>query len=383
MGRRRVTGTLSSVVFSVTVLCIAASPIFAAPTYSITDLGTLGGTGSWAAGLNNSGQVAGYANYSTAHGSVHAFLWSPGGTPTMTDLTPTVSQSYGYGINNSGQVTGWTYRPSGLEEAFRYSAGTMDYLGTLQYHSLGHGINDLGQVVGYSYLSASYPYPYHAFLYTDGTGMTDLGTMGGTFSCARDTNNLGQVVGYSYINSITVHAFLRVGSTWQDLGTLPGWTNHSYAHSLNENGQVVGYSVNNTGNGHAFLWQNNAMTDLGTLGGSYSVAWGINGSGQVVGWGNPVGDAAQHAFLWSEGSMVDLNTYVTGTGWTLNDAEGINDWGDICGTGTNPDGKTHAYLLTRTDVNRDPTTVPEPSLAGLLLIATVPALVVYRRRRRA
>lgn len=56
--------------------------------------------------------------------------------------------------------------------------------------------------------------------------------------------------------------------------------------------------------------------------------------------------------------------------------------GQICGTGTNPDGKTHAYLLMRTDVNRDPTTVPEPSLAGLLLIAAVSALVVCRRRRR-
>lgn len=96
-----------------------------------------------------------------------------------------------------------------------------------------------------------------------------------------------------------------------------------------------------------------------------------------------VGTSFDRAFLWEADTMYDLNDLVpTGSSWMLYDARGINESGQICGTGTNPDGKTHAYLLTRTDVNRDPTTVPEPSLAGLLLIATVSALVVCRRRRR-
>jgi len=41
------------------------------------------------------------------------------------------------------------------------------------------------------------------------------------------------------------------------------------------------------------------MTDLGTLGGEYSVARGINGRGQVVGW-SATADGRHHAFLWEK-----------------------------------------------------------------------------------
>ena len=85
-----------------------------------------------------------------------------------------------------------------------------------------------------------------------------------------------------------------------DLGTLPGG-DFSVAWGINSRGQVVGYSQTASGATiHAFLWEDGRMTDLGTLpGGEFSVAHGINARGQVVGSCNPASGAG-HAVLWSK-----------------------------------------------------------------------------------
>ena len=55
--------------------------------------------------------------------------------------------------------------------------------------------------------------------------------------------------------------------------------------------------------------------------------------------------------------MSDLNNDISsGSGWTLDEATGINDKGQIVGYGTNPSGQSEAFLLTP---------VPEPSTLAL------------------
>ena len=118
------------------------------------------------------------------------------------------------------------------------------------------------------------------------------------------------------------------------------------------------------------------MLDLGTLSGdTYSEAFGINTFGQTVGWSYVDAAKGGNAFLYSNGVMINLLDYVLNNpGWTFKYATGINDQGQICGLGTNPQGQTHGFLLT-------PTAVPEPSscmfMGGALLACM--AILLHRR----
>src|SRR5215510_455786 len=87
--------------------------------YTITDLGTLGGTASVALGLNSSGQVVGWAF--TTSNAQHAFLYSGG---AMTDLNSLIDTNSGwtlnvaFAINDNGQIVGRGFNSSRQENAF-------------------------------------------------------------------------------------------------------------------------------------------------------------------------------------------------------------------------------------------------------------------------
>jgi len=55
--------------------------------------------------------------------------------------------------------------------------------------------------------------------------------------------------------------------------------------------------------------------------------------------------ASARAFIWQNGVVTDLNTLISDPGWVLTIATGINDGGQITGTGTFG-GARHAFLLT-------------------------------------
>src|SRR5262249_23336710 len=87
---------------ALSLLCLAllVTPA-AAQTYSIVDLGTLGGTTSQAHGINAKGWVAGESLNKDAQD--HAFLYHDG---QMFDLGITGGMSLAHAVNDAGQASG-------------------------------------------------------------------------------------------------------------------------------------------------------------------------------------------------------------------------------------------------------------------------------------
>jgi probable HAF family extracellular repeat protein len=218
-----------------------------------------------------------------------------------------------------------------------------------------NGINNLGHVVGMANIQSPPFYGERAFLWTQKGGMQDLGTLLGYdqqffLSWANGVNDLGLVVGTSWHDLATNHAFIwsRTGGM-VDLGIPPGVLEGSAGKSINLFGQVVGAGFDlivGGGDGgieddpHAFLWTSaGGMQLLGNLpGGQYSLAYGINNLGQVVGVGETTGPCCIptfDAFLWtSRDGMLDIGA------WT---AVAINNLGQVVGVtlpGQNEEGGT-------------------------------------------
>jgi probable HAF family extracellular repeat protein len=321
--------------------------------YKITDLGTLGGDYSFGRSLNEANQVVGGSYISPSTLEVHPFLYDPS-TGSMTDLGVLGNKPYAYatGINNAGEVAGTVYSDTfgTTYRAFLYSNHTMIDLGVVPGSSTSAAtcINDAGHVFG-----GLQPGIGHSFVYRDRT-MVDL-SPGLEVNIDR-VNNAGESTGLKHATSGgDFHAFLYSDSVVTDLGTLGG--SYSEGMDINAAAHVTGWSyLPDNWIAHAFLHRNGAMTDLGTLPGAQeSEAIGLNDLDQAV------GDSDGRAVIFSNGQIADLTNMIEQTSplkpyVTLTQAWDINDHGWIVvdgldsrftsGPGPLPIRKrTHAYLL--------------------------------------
>ena len=352
----------------------------AQPHYSITDLGSLGGSNSYPWGINDRGQVVGWSETTdidpnSGFPTFHAFLWEKGVMHDLGTLGGRYSQARLGGINSNGQVVGEaetsTVDPNNPPffawHAFLWEKGAMRDLGTLGgTYSYAIGIDSESRVVGAAQTDEPHPFfgqQYHPFLWEKGV-MRDLGTLGGNLGFAtgisvieapqareegvadkeRARNSRFQVVGGSIVDNNPTPPFLfpMFSFLWEDgvmtnLGALGGV--QSFPEAINDRSQVVGeFTVLDsvgTGISHAFSWKDGLKQDLGTVAGdSDSIAYAINHKGQIVGGSgsgfidlpfNPV-----HAFLWEHGVLTDLNTLIpANSDLQLIAAYGINARGQI------------------------------------------------------
>ncbi len=371
--------SLSRPLALVGTLLLLASPAWAA-TYQVVDFGSYGGGAK--STLNNSGQVA------TSSGS-YAVIWNPadGAITTLGVLPSSSPSSRGFGINDLGHVTGQSKNMSGNYEAFYWNGSQMTGLGSLGgSFSRGEDVNDGGAVVGYSRNADGNS---RAFLRTPGNPMQDLGTLGGVTSEGTALNNQNAVVGRSgttyEANGITFsHAFSwTAAGGMTDLGTLIGDNGHSMAADINDANQVAGSSWwsesaiiygANQGAFQAVLWEGGQITLLGFLNEGATWYGGTSSNAHAVNnLGQVVGTSNDLAFLWTEeDGMVNLNDRIDPAfGWTLEGAFDINDDGAILCLGDSGSGGRLVMLNP----------VPVPAAVWLLGSGLI-GLVGLRRRSR-
>src|SRR5215471_17143782 len=226
-------------------------------------------------------------------------------------------------------------------------------LGTLPggNSSQAFAVNDRGVVVGSSTVDDTGA--LHAFMWSEDTGMMDLGTLGGTQATPTLISERRVVAGVNFQNPQSpAQAFVRTLSNVVSLCPAELDCVSSLPNAINSKGNVVGFINRSDGTSHAFLWtaQDGVVHDLGTLeGGDISSANAINDDDVVVGE-SATKTGVHHAFMWtSRDLMVDLGTL----GGHTSAAQAVSSDGVIVGNSQTPqiasDGHflNHAFVWTR------------------------------------
>jgi len=327
--------------------------------YIITDLGT----NVTPLGLNNNGDVVGNIQ-GTLFGDTnvqHAFFYT-NGVSTFIPFTPGSTNSGANAINNLDQSVGYFQDNLGGVHAFiSTNCSTLTDLGVgvTTFPSANprwngaSGINDAGQIIGMR--NSSNP---RVYLIANGQ-TNNLPTLTGNATDSEFVGGLSQSGAVAYMVStngffITTRACLFTNGVQFVLPTPPNYG--AFAFGVNDSNEVVGalYASNapSTFSQEPFFFDGSTITNIGSFATnltSSTVPYGINNYEQTVGpaYNTNVSPAALALSLYDNSNgIVDINSLLPiGSGYTLGQANAINDPGQIIGVALYSN-KVHGVLLT-------------------------------------
>ncbi|TDJ57680.1 MAG: hypothetical protein E2O40_02530 [Planctomycetota bacterium] len=375
------------------------------PLYELVDLGTLGGDSSVALGMNDLGDVVGWAE--TGSG-VHAFLWQDGHMADLGTLGGRYSEARD--VNSFMQIVGVANDADEQPRAFYAWNGMLFDLNDLLVRPIppmprepgnanfspellqANAINETGAIVAVggngqddfvrTYLLRPVDSfdPYRPrFTYTEtafvpaavpsqfqlrSTAISDQGVdqsgqsaTGPMVTVGLGLNDFDQVVGVSM-----EQAFLWLTD---DLDELLDIGHTSQANALSDWGLIVGWTADPAGRPRASLWSvwlPDQVWSLYTPPGWISEALDVNSNGAAVGWtaDNPQGlDAV--AMVWTGTAVWNLNdrtAFPEGPAFwdTLEEATAIDDQQRIAGYGRLTDLSVRAFILL--PIEPDPSADP-------------------------
>ena len=199
-------------------------------------------------GVNNSGQVVGqyYVNSSTPGYPRRLGFLDNGGVFSTFDLSSTSGDTWAAGINDSGQIIG-NYDQVGFLDTAGVFTTISDPLGT--GGTVVRGIDNLGQIVGVYYDAQG----EHAFLYSGGTYTTIDGPPGTYSPVFYGINDSGQIVGDASTGNPAVYsvAFLLNGGSFTPVTYPihdPFGLMITEVRGINDSGAIIGDAF--TGSGH-------------------------------------------------------------------------------------------------------------------------------------
>lgn len=244
-------------------------------------------------------------------------------TATRIDLgTLGGTHSYATDINDLGTVVGWSENAAGISRAFRWThAQGMTDLGTLPGDDWSRAISisltgrilgvsgrtgdETGSPVAWSAPGAATPLPIPLL-------------PGAKFMLVADGNAFGQVVGSGLGGTLSSHAWVwsRAAGIYDITATIPADAFESYSSGTNNLGLVVGTNhvrvcVHSPICWHAFVWSaRRGYLDIGIPGSDLSTTQvtgsGLNDRGVVVGWTAAGGNSGVQAYRWTNSAGFTL-----------------------------------------------------------------------------